>query len=392
MRAFLMRCFCAGLRVCYFFIRLFTRPRHKVVFLSRQADQPSLDFRMLAEELGRADPAVEVVMLCRAIGSGLKNKIGYGFHLFTQMGHLATARAAVLDGYCMAASVPRHRKSLKIYQLWHALGLLKNFGYAAVGTPEGSDPVTARIMRMHRGYHRIQCSSPALIPGLAGCYDAPESAFLPLGLPRVDFLTDPDAMDACKRELFAVYPALADGKPAVLYAPTFRKEEAAPPRPLDEALDLHRFHLVIKAHDGSETVITDGGVFHEASGKSGMEWIAAADVVVTDYSAISFEALAADKPLVLYCPDRDEYTRARGFAASYDAIPAPRCATPREVADAIDRGPRDPAAADAFCARFLSCRALRVTPALAAVILQGMAGNDLSYGQILQMPEFLKKE
>ncbi len=374
MKAFAMRLFCALLRVCYFFIKCCTRPRHKAVFISRQSDRPGLDFTMLAEELRRQDPTLEVVTLCRTMGKGLWRKAGYGLHMLRQMGHLATARIAVLDGYCIAASVLRHKKELNIYQLWHALGLLKNFGYAAIGTAEGSAPATARIMRMHRGYRRIVCSAPGLIPALAACYDAPQDRFLPVGLPRVDFLTDPDAMAACRQELLAAYPVLADGKPVVLYVPTFRKS-AVPLQPLDRALDLHRYHLVIKQHDGAETVLTDTGVYRVASGKTGMEWLAAADFVVTDYSAVLFEAFTARRKVILYCPDWEEYSRDRGFAVDYAAIPAPHCATPRGVANALEGDWYDPAVAEAFCEQNVACRGRRVTATLAGVLLADEAGR-----------------
>ncbi|MBR4868538.1 MAG: CDP-glycerol glycerophosphotransferase family protein, partial [Clostridia bacterium] len=186
-RWFLMMAFRVGLTLCYLPMRLLPA-RNKVVFLSRQNNKPSLDFRLLSEQIKTVAHTVEQVILCRKIPSSFIGKIGYGFHLFTQMFHLATARAAVLDGYCISACLLPHKKSLKIFQIWHALGLMKKFGYAALDSKEGSSSTTARIMRMHKGYHKIVCSSPHLIEDIACCYQASPRQMLPCGLPRMDYL------------------------------------------------------------------------------------------------------------------------------------------------------------------------------------------------------------
>ena len=53
-----------GLRFLYLFLRPL-RVRNKVVFFSRQSSEIPLDFRLLAEELGRQSPETEVRYFCR---------------------------------------------------------------------------------------------------------------------------------------------------------------------------------------------------------------------------------------------------------------------------------------------------------------------------------------
>ena len=45
------------------------------------------------------------------------------------MYYLATSKVCVLDGYCIPASILKHKKKLKIIQIWHASGAIKKFGY-----------------------------------------------------------------------------------------------------------------------------------------------------------------------------------------------------------------------------------------------------------------------
>ena len=81
------------LNIIYFFIKLF-RTRNKITLISRQSNKPSVDFKMLESKLSKK---YEVVVLCKMIDNGLKNKIKYFFHIFRQMYHIATSKVVILD-------------------------------------------------------------------------------------------------------------------------------------------------------------------------------------------------------------------------------------------------------------------------------------------------------
>ena len=66
-----------------------------------------------------------------------------------QMKHaIATSKVLVLDSYCIAASILHHRKSLKIIQMWHAMGGYKKFGKSILDMEEGSSAKLADVMVM----------------------------------------------------------------------------------------------------------------------------------------------------------------------------------------------------------------------------------------------------
>ena len=50
---------------------------------------------------------------------------------------------------------------------------------------------------------------------------------------------------------------------------------------------------------------------------TGMELMAAADCVITDYSSIIYEALLKDLPVYIYCFDSDKYIDDRGFSIDF---------------------------------------------------------------------------
>ena len=72
------------LNFIYFFIKILPT-KEKVVMISRQANEPSRDFKLLKEALNKSNPNIEVRFLCRTLDGGLNssfvNKIKYAFHM-----------------------------------------------------------------------------------------------------------------------------------------------------------------------------------------------------------------------------------------------------------------------------------------------------------------------
>jgi CDP-glycerol glycerophosphotransferase (TagB/SpsB family) len=103
----------------------------KVVMISRQSNEINDDFLLLGEEFKQK--GYNVKYLCHTLDGGVNSsvftKINYGFHMFTQMYHLATSEICVLDTYCLVVSILKHKKNLRIVQIWHSIGTLKQFGW-----------------------------------------------------------------------------------------------------------------------------------------------------------------------------------------------------------------------------------------------------------------------
>jgi CDP-glycerol glycerophosphotransferase (TagB/SpsB family) len=98
----------------------------------------------------------------------------------------------------------------------------------------------------------------------------------------------------------------------VLYAPTFRKHPESAFTAVMEAFADDRFTFVAKPHD-LHPVSPAGGNVVDATGVDVLDLLPLADVVVTDYSAVAFEACAIGKPLFFYVHDIDEYAERNGL-------------------------------------------------------------------------------
>ena len=83
-------------------INLFFRPlslKEKVVIISRQSDEPTLDIRILDNCL--QENGVRTVVLTKTLQKSLKGAVSYCLQMIRQMYHLATSKVVVIDGYCI---------------------------------------------------------------------------------------------------------------------------------------------------------------------------------------------------------------------------------------------------------------------------------------------------
>lgn len=306
----------------------------KITFISRQSNEKSEDMVLLEASLREKSPHTELVFLCRMVENGLLAKIGYCFHMLTQMYHIATSKAVILDTYCICISVLRQRSSLLVVQMWHALGSLKKFGLSILGDGEGRDKGIADAFSMHKNYTYVLTSGQACAKhfGEAFGYGADHMAVMPL--PRVDKLTDLSLREETIRRIYEAYPEFC-GKKVVVYAPTFRKgrDISREISALADAFDPAEYAFVLKRHP-LMSVGTVNGIVDEAF--TTIEMIFAADYVICDYSAVVFEAAVIGKPLFFYPFDYDAYGVNRDFYIDYRAeMPGFISPDPAALAEAV---------------------------------------------------------
>lgn len=327
----------------------------KVVFISREADTPSVDIRLLTERIKEEDAGVKVCALCKTIRPGLGSKIAYAFHMLSQMYHMATARVVVLDTYCIAASVLRHRKGLTIIQMWHAVGCLKKFSYSILDKEEGRSGKLARAMKMHRNYDHVLVSGEVCKDYLSEAYDCPKEIMSVVPLPRMDIVKKEEEKAKSKARILEKYPQIGKKK-TILYVPTFRKHgnQTEAICRLIEAVDLQKYDFVLKYHPivQQEKVVQGAIVDNEFSS---LEWLNVSDYVITDYSAASFEAAAAGKPLFFYTYDWEYYKDERNFYIDYEAeMPGVISGNPKEIVQAIETDNYDLEKVETFAKKYVS--------------------------------------
>lgn len=323
--------------------------RNKVTFISRQANQKTEDIDMLGKELEEQSENLEVVYLCKKLEGNLLQKLGYCFHMFTQMYHIATSKVVILDSYCICVSVLKQRESLVVIQMWHALGSLKKFGLSIVGDGEGSSEEIADVMSMHKGYTYVLTSSKACLPNFAEAFGYSDdlNKMKVMSLPRVDKLTDDKLKEETLNRIYQKYPEFKEKK-VVVYAPTFRKsmDISAEIDNLACQFDKDEYAFVLKKHPHMSVNCKYALVDQEFTT---LEMLYAANYVICDYSAVIYEAAILKKPLFFYTFDYESYGVDRDFYIDYKAqMPGVMDPSPECIATAIKGEEYDLGRVEAF--------------------------------------------
>lgn len=297
-----------GLKIIYAPIKLF-KTKNRIVYLSRQSNSKSVDMVLLEKALKEESPDTEQIFRLRMIPDGFIDKIKYCFSVIGDMYYLATSRVAILDTYSITVSCLNHKKSLKVIQMWHALGAVKKFGLQSVGTKEGRDEKVSRAMCMHKNYDYILAPSKATAKFYMEAFGYKADKMKICSLPRVDEIL---AENGASARFFSENPALGDKK-IVLYLPTFRDREPYVAQELKvEFHDMEGYHLIVSPHPLFSKVKRDPDYFYNGE-FSTYDLMKVADIIITDYSACAFEAAVLMKPLYFFVPDFEEYKEERGL-------------------------------------------------------------------------------
>ena len=171
-----------------------------------------------------------------------------------------------------------------------------------------------------------------------------EGDVLEIGYPRNDVLQSPGADELRARVRSSL--GIADAQTAVLYAPTFRDDQARDNHRAThqdllglEALAVelgpdfavlhrgHAFHARTGMRTGSRDTLLDVTDYPEVA-----DLYLAADVALVDYSSLRFDFGVTGKPMVFFVPDLDRYQQMRGWLVDYAATaPGPLLSERAEV-------------------------------------------------------------
>jgi CDP-glycerol glycerophosphotransferase len=173
-----------------------------------------------------------------------------------------------------------------------------------------------------------------------------DGEMLESGYPRNDLLARPDAARATRVRTLLGIP---EGKKVVLYAPTWRDDQArAGGYRMELQLDLDAARQAL----GDDHVLLVRGHFNLGGGIEGAdgeftidvsrypdiaELYLIADVMITDYSSVMFDYAVTGRPQLFFTYDLERYRdQLRGFYFDFEAeAPGPLCHTSQELIEAI---------------------------------------------------------
>lgn len=281
--------------------------------ISRQSDEVPVDFLLLREDLSRQRVDIKVQILAKKLAIRELRVLLYPFHMLRQLYHISTSKVVLLDGYCIVASVAKHKPQTKLIQIWHATAAIKKFGWQIVGKPSGASITTATIMRMHDQYDIVLAPSQTTGEVYQEAFNIDADKIRYFGLPHLSVLTEPqnEILDEI-RSMFAIDP----GKKTILYVPTFREGKCVNLQGLIDEIDFEKYELVAKVHPLDKLPPHDDRVIY-AERYTTTAWMQLADFIITDYSSLLVEAAILNKPLYLYVYDLEEYSGDPGLNLDY---------------------------------------------------------------------------
>jgi CDP-glycerol glycerophosphotransferase (TagB/SpsB family) len=222
-----------------------------------------------------------------------------------------TSKVIVTDDNIDSLRYIRLKDDQKLIQVWYTGGAFRRFGLDNPRIGSRLDEYKA-----HSQYSAVCVSSEYVRQFYAHAFGVDIDIVKATGTPRSDVLVNDAKISEKKNEITFKHPLLKDKK-VYVYFPTYREEDGHMVS-FDPKIDWDKLNDEL---DDDEVFVLCRHPFMKQEYLKGRflprvkdytddptpELLAVADVVITDYSTIVFDASLLDKSMVFYVPDYEKY-------------------------------------------------------------------------------------
>lgn len=248
-------------------------------------------------------------------------------------------------------------------------------------------------MEMHKNNDYIITSSQISKEYFMEAFGAKEEQMIVLGLPRIDFLQSKIQEKNMKEKFYSLYEEADNNKQNILYVPTDRKGKNLDLSKVIKSIDYKKYNLIIKTHSGKEIIYVDKKKIEKGIYFLGLELLHIADYIITDYSAIVYEASLVNKPIYFYTYDYNEYMKNRGVYIDFrKEIPGLISKDIKTIIKAIEKNEWNPKKIENFANKYITCKNLNVTEKIVKIIQDLIKNVDLDTLDYSKEMEYFKKE
>ena len=244
------------------------------------------------------------VLFAKEKPHGYKDLIKKRYYLFT-------SKVIVTDDCIYHLRKHKLRQQQKLIQVWYTGGAFKKMGIDSHSVLSDFDEY-----KTHAQYSDFCVSSEYVRQYYCHAFGLDETVVKAVGTPRSDLIVNRDTILSGREDICSRHPLLRNKK-VYLYCPTVRmKEDTAVHfdpkidwKKLDEDLEDDEV-FVICCHPSMKEEYIKGKFYSRVKDytfESTSELLTVADVIITDYSSVVFDASLMDKPTVFYCPDYEEH-------------------------------------------------------------------------------------
>lgn len=256
----------------------------------------------------------------------------------------ATSKVVIVDDYYNLLNTVTKRDNVTLFQLWHACGAFKTFGFSRLGKPGGPKQTAPD----HRMYDYATVSSENIIKFYAEGFGISDKNVLATGVPRTDIFSDEDYAQKVKADFYSRHPKLKDKK-IILFAPTFRGNgQNSAYYPID-VFNPNKFFedtngeyaILIKLHPFCKEKYVINKKYKDyiidLSNEDELnDLLFVTDLLITDYSSSVFEASLLNIPMLFFAYDLYQYISERDFYCDFETfVPGKIVFTQEEMTKAI---------------------------------------------------------
>lgn len=240
--------------------------------------------------------------------------------------HLATAKVWVDN--CRKAFYYKKKDQYYI-QTWHGFALKR----IEMDAQDALEDIYVKIAKKDSKQIDVIISDSRFMTGIYQRSFWYDGKIVEWGSPRNDIFSNQTDAEQIKKTICEFYGISADCK-IVLYAPTFRVDGSLKPYQLDlDKLKIiceerfgGKFTALVRLHPNiskrSKELSFNSNQYIDASEYHNLqELLAAADVVISDYSSLMFDFALSEKPCFQFATDIDEYKKDRNFYFQLDNLP-----------------------------------------------------------------------
>ena len=296
---------------------------NRIAFISGRRDEmggnPAYVYDLIKD---REDIDFKFLLFSDPNGHSKMKNIREFMHLY------ATSKVVIVDDYFRLLNIVDKREGVKLFQLWHACGAFKTFGFTRLGKKGGPKQTDVN----HRMYDYAIVSSKEIEKHYAEGFGLSDECVVATGIPRTDIFMQEEYGLNVRKAFYEKHPELRDKK-ILLFAPTFRGNgqmsafyplEAFNPEKVYESLG-EEYAIIIKLHpfckerfeidEKYKDFIIDLSEEDELN-----DLLFVTDLLVTDYSSVVFEASLLNIPMLFYAYDLYEYISSRDFYYDFEGF------------------------------------------------------------------------
>ena len=300
------------LSIFYPFSLLQKVEKDKISFISLESKVLAHDFELINDGLVKSDHyKLEYILF--EYSSSLKNQFAYVLACIRQLFLINRSHLVLLDFNNFVVSKFKRKKGVKVLQVWHATGAIKQFGN------------TVKRDYKIQNYDYAIVNSEFFVDTFSRAFNVNKDNVKITGIPETDKLFSAKYIEESITDVYQKYPLLKDKK-IITYAPTFRGRIGTGFHEIEIDLDFvqkslgNDYAIIYKPHP----LITQSKYQNNSNiiymqHESIKKVFAITDILVSDYSAIIFDYMVTQKPLIAYVPDLADYRLTPGIIFDYEA-------------------------------------------------------------------------